>query len=169
MTSTLYWVDGPWSGRLALSARPRGGDWLEDEVSAWKRSGVDAVLSLLTPGEERDLELASEGKLVRAAGLRFFRCPVEDRQTPTSDGAFLESLAAVDRELSAGRKVVLHCRQGIGRTGLFAACLLVGRGVEPDIAVAKLSKARGLDVPETPEQRRWIDRYAVAGAVAHHE
>jgi hypothetical protein len=49
--TNLYWVDGPWPGKLALAARPRGGDWLGDEVVSWKRNGVDAVLSLLTPEE----------------------------------------------------------------------------------------------------------------------
>jgi hypothetical protein len=47
MTATnLYWVDGPWTGKLALAARPRGGDWLEDEIANWEREEVDAVLSL---------------------------------------------------------------------------------------------------------------------------
>jgi hypothetical protein len=28
MNPKLYWVDGPWPGKLAISARPRGGGWL---------------------------------------------------------------------------------------------------------------------------------------------
>jgi hypothetical protein len=31
---TLYWIEGPWTGRLAISARPRGWDWLQDDVAA---------------------------------------------------------------------------------------------------------------------------------------
>ena len=72
-----------------------------------------------------------------------------------------ETLAAtLDAELSAGKNVVVHCRQGIGRTGLIAACLLVSRGVSPGSAVDALSAARGIQVPETAEQRQWIDHYA---------
>ena len=65
----LYWITGPWAGRLAISARPRGGDWLEDEISAWQRAGVDTVVSLLTIDEERDLALEREALASRAAGM----------------------------------------------------------------------------------------------------
>jgi hypothetical protein len=41
-------------------------------------------------------------------------------------------------------------------------------GIEPEAAVQRLSAARGITVPETPEQRRWIDHYAKAFAAAHH-
>ena len=33
MWTSLYWIDGPWKGKLALSGRPRGGDWLKDETA----------------------------------------------------------------------------------------------------------------------------------------
>ena len=66
MWTELYWVDGPWPGKLALAARPRGGDWLEEEMAGWRRAGVDTVLSLLTPEEEQDLELKKNTKLTEA-------------------------------------------------------------------------------------------------------
>jgi protein-tyrosine phosphatase len=87
-----------------------------------------------------------------------------DRQVPESEGGLAAALARVDRELASGKNVVLHCRQGIGRTGLVAACLLLTKGLDPKAAVQRLSSARGLAVPETTEQREWIDRFA-AGAV----
>jgi hypothetical protein len=45
---------------------------------------------------------------------------------------------------------------------LVAACLLVKKGMSPGAAVELLSAARGLTVPETAEQRDWIDHYAAA-------
>lgn len=36
-------IPGPWRGRLSIVARPRGGDWLDDEVSAWRRAGIGIV------------------------------------------------------------------------------------------------------------------------------
>lgn len=70
------------------------------------------------------------------------------------------ALEILDRELASGRNVVLHCRQGIGRTGLVAACLFLTKGLDPETAVQRLSAARGLTVPQTPEQRQWIEHYA---------
>ncbi|HYA17244.1 MAG TPA: dual specificity protein phosphatase family protein [Bryobacteraceae bacterium] len=156
----LYRVDGPWRGKLALAARPRGGEWLEDEIASWQRQGVDTVFSLLTGDEERELDLAGERDAVRSAGLKFLSFPIEDRKVPESETALREAVEQLDEELAAGKHVALHCRQGIGRTGLVAACLLLTRGIDAKTAVARLSKARGTDVPETPEQRRWIDHFA---------
>ena len=43
MNPDLFWIPGPWRGRLAVATRPRGGDWLEDEVNGWRRAGLDVV------------------------------------------------------------------------------------------------------------------------------
>ena len=51
MLAQLYWIDAPTGRRLAILARPRGGDWLEDEVRSWRGQGIDVVVSLLTPAE----------------------------------------------------------------------------------------------------------------------
>ena len=156
----LYWVDGAWPGKLALAARPRGGDWLEDEISAWKRNGVDVVLSLLTNEEERDLDLAKEASTVRSQGMEFLSLPIPDRQVPYSETEVAALLDAVNSALAAGRNVVIHCRQGVGRSGLVAACLLASKGLDSRSAVRKVSTARGVEVPETREQREWIDHFA---------
>jgi protein-tyrosine phosphatase len=166
MSTKLYWVDGPWPGKLALAARPRGDDWLEDEIAGWRREGVDTVLSLLTSQEEEDLGLSKEARLVKARGMRFESFPIPDREIPDSNAKAAAALEKLDADLSSGRNVVVHCRQGIGRTGLIAAGLLVMKGLTPEAAVKALSAARGVAIPETAAQRRWIDRYAtvLAGA-----
>jgi len=160
MGTELHWVDGPWPGKLALASRPRGGDWLEDEMLAWRQAGIDTVLSLLTPEEEKDLDLKREAQEAKARGMKFVSLPIPDRQVPTSESEVSAALDRFDADLSAGRNVVIHCRQGIGRTGLVAACLLITKGLSPEVAVKSLSAARGNPVPETGEQRRWIDHYA---------
>jgi protein-tyrosine phosphatase len=160
MRTELHWVDGPWSGKLALASRPRGGDWLEEEMAAWRRAGIDTVLSLLTPEEEQDLDLKREAQEAKARGMKFDSLPIRDCQVPNSESELSAALDRLDADLTAGKNVVVHCRQGIGRTGLVAACLLVTKGLTPKAAVKTLSAARGTPVPETDEQRRWIDHYA---------
>lgn len=166
MWTELHWVDGPWPGKLALASRPRGGDWLEEEMSAWRRAGVHTVLSLLTPEEEHDLDLKREAREAKAQGMKFISLPIPDRQTPNSESEVSAALDRLDTDLAAGKNIVVHCRQGVGRTGLVAACLLVAKGLTPDAAVKTLSVARGTQVPETVEQRRWIDHYAAVLASA---
>jgi len=162
MGTTLHWVNGPWPGKLAMAARPRGGELLEHEIANWSRNGIDTVVSLLEREEERDLEIAGEGDAVRAQGMTFLSFPIADRQVPESEIKFAEMLESLDQELTVGRNIALHCRQGIGRTGLVASCLFLARGFEPQAAMDRLSAARGVAVPETDEQRRWIERHAEA-------
>ncbi|MFY9559634.1 MAG: dual specificity protein phosphatase family protein [Terriglobales bacterium] len=166
MPTKLHWVEGPWPGRLALASRPRGGDWLKEEMSAWRQSGIDTVVSFLTPDEEQDLDLKSEAREVRHRGMKFVPFPIPDRQVPNSEAALAAVLERIDTDLSSGKNVVIHCRQGIGRTGLVAACMLVTKGLSPGAAVESVKAGRGNPVPETEEQRRWIDHYAatLAGA-----
>ncbi|MBL8216956.1 MAG: dual specificity protein phosphatase family protein [Bryobacterales bacterium] len=129
-------------------------------MTAWKRSGVDTVLSFLTREEERDLDLLQEAAQAHGQGMNFLSYPIPDRQVPISESDLARFLAKLDAELSAGRNVVMHCRQGIGRTGLVAGCLLVTKSLDPEVAVSRLSDVRGIPLPETPEQRQWIDRFA---------
>jgi protein-tyrosine phosphatase len=160
MSTELHWVVGPWPGKLALASRPRGGDWLKDEMVAWRQAGLDTVLSLLTPEEEQDLDLKREAEEAKARGMNFASLPIPDREVPNSESEVSAALDRLDDDLSAGKNVVIHCRQGIGRTGLVAACLLITKDLTPEVAVKILSAARGNPVPETSEQRRWIDHYA---------
>jgi protein-tyrosine phosphatase len=156
----LHWINGPWKGKFALSARPRGGDWLSDEIAGWRRSGINSVFSTLTDEEMVDLDLSGEPDEVQRQGMKFRSFPIPDRQVPDSEIKLTEALDSLASELERGNNAVIHCRQGIGRTGLVAACLLIGSGADAESAVSRLSAARGLPVPETPEQRKWIDRYA---------
>ena len=49
--SQPYWIDTRADGRIAILPRPRGGDWLDDEVRDWSRAGLNIVVSLLTSDE----------------------------------------------------------------------------------------------------------------------
>jgi protein-tyrosine phosphatase len=160
MWTTLHWVAGPWVGRLAIAARPRGGEWLDDEMANWRQNGVHTIVSLLTPEEDRDLDLAQERERARVNGLRFLSLPIADRQVPQSDAQVAALTGNMIADLEAGRNVVIHCRQGIGRAGLIAASVLLDSGVDLRTALNRLSAARGIPVPETPEQSGWLDHYA---------
>lgn len=159
-TPTLYWIDTPGPGRLAVSARPRGGDWLEDEVAGWRAAGIDLVASLLTPVEVEDLLLTGEPVHAAAEGIRFYSLPIEDRDVPESDSEARRLIAELTSALEQGRCVLIHCRQGIGRAGMIAAAVLSLTGLPVEEAVRRVSEARGLEVPETTAQLAWVKRMA---------
>jgi hypothetical protein len=161
LSTKLHWIKLPPPGRLAISARPRGGDWLESELFAWRALGIDTVVSLLEPAEQTELELANERDTAQIYKLRFVSFPIPDRGIPFYNTRPIEFLADLKRELESGRSIAIHCRQGVGRAGMIAASLLTLKGYEPDVAIRMVSDARGVPVPETESQREWIQSLAV--------
>jgi len=160
MKIELYWIENSWTGRLAIAARPRGRDWLEDEAQAWRRAGLDVVVSLLTPDEVSEFDLAGERDVCRANDIAFVSFPIPDRGVPTSRQDAVDLLKRLGEALGQGKRVAIHCRQGIGRSALVAASLLVLSGLAPDLAFRRVSAARGCSVPETSEQRAWVAEFA---------
>lgn len=156
----LYWVSDLSPLRLALAPRPRAGEWLEDELVGWRRAGVDTVVSLLEPDEARGLGLADEERICRACDIDYLSFPIPDRQTPPSVDETRRLVAELATRLRCGRAIVLHCRAGIGRTGLIAACVLCELGIGSAKAFAMLSTARRVQVPDTQEQETWVSEYA---------
>ncbi|MEK7832801.1 MAG: dual specificity protein phosphatase family protein [Acidobacteriota bacterium] len=156
MRATICWIENNWPGKLAIVPRPRGGDWLEDEVTGWRQAGLDVIVSLLEDGEAIDLGLELEGEFSRAVGLEFISFPIVDRSVPASRAEAMKLLEELNRLLAAGKSVGVHCRQGIGRSALVTTALLVLDGVSPNTAFQKIGNARGIPVPETDQQRDWV-------------
>ena len=148
---------------LAIMPRPRAGDWLEDEVGHWQREGLETVVSLLEPAEVSELELGSEPALCASRGIKFLSFPIPDRGVPASAAAFDSFLAPVVETLRTGGSVGVHCRAGIGRAGLTAACILVRAGIPYPLAFPAISRARRVKVPDTEQQESWVQRFAAAG------
>jgi len=156
MNPDLFWIPGPWRGRLALVTRPRGGDWLEDESDGWRRAGLNTVVSLLEKDEAAQLELSREGDVAESKSIRFISFPIPDRGVPASTKDALSLLAVLAAALEEGKNVALHCRQSVGRSGMVGAGLLVTSGMNPEEAIDVVTVARGQTIPETPAQLQWI-------------
>lgn len=156
MLTPLYWIDTPWPGRLAIAPRPRGGDWLGDELKAWRGAGIDGVVSALTPEEMSDLDLTLEEEMCSQSGLWFENFPIADRDAPSSLKLAAAVLNRWDSGLQNGDSIVIHCRQGIGRSALLAAALLALGGISMNEAWRRIEHSRGAKVPDTPEQIAWV-------------
>src|SRR5262245_5192658 len=109
-------IEGPWPGKLYIVPRPRGGEWLMDEINKWSEAGIDVLVSLLDRNEIDQLELQNEASAVKGADIEWISCPISDRDVPES-GCFADLVSQLSSLLSIGRQVAIHCRQGIGRSG----------------------------------------------------
>ncbi len=166
MKPSIYRIPGPWRGELAIVARPRGGDWLEDEIGDWRDAGLQIIVSLLAADETSELGLAQEADVAERCGLRFISFPIDDYGVPASENAVQALVQELECLLADGQHVGIHCRQGIGRSSLVTACLLVKAGQNVDASFQRISDCRGLMVPDTAEQRKWVGDFARSNHVA---
>lgn len=156
----IYWIPVEAPGGLGIMPHPRGGDSLADEVRNWRSLGVHRIVSALELFEVMQFELEEEGPLCEGAGIAFHPFPILDRSVPDSAPAtdtFIRGLAA---SVSSGNRIAIHCRMGIGRSGLLTASTLVALGLTPLEAFLRVSAARGCEVPDTREQFEWVHRFA---------
>lgn len=159
-----YEIEGPWPGELAIIPRPRGGDWLDDEITAVKHAGFDLMVSLLTPEEAEELGLTGEAEAFGNSGLQFCSFPIPDLGVPVSRESATKFLETLHQRLLAGKKIAIHCRGSIGRSGLVASSLLVMSGLDPLQAFDQVTAVRGFSAPETAEQRDWVVTLSVEPA-----
>ena len=159
MKTELYRIPTDTPGKLAIVARPRGNDWLDDEVHGWKLNGITDVVSFLEESEETELGLEGEATACEVNDIGFQWLPVPDRGLPTDEAGFEEAVHDAVERLLGGSSIAIHCRQGIGRSGVFAAAILMHLGANATAAMRVVSMSRGRPIPETPEQAEWLQRY----------
>ena len=153
----IYWIDELNKGKLGIMARPRGNDWLEDEIRKLALSGIDEVISLLEKAEISELQIDNEEELCAKYEIGFRNFPIKDRSTPDDASAFLSLLDKICQLLEEDKKILVHCRMGIGRASLVAAGVLVKHGIDASQVFQLISKYRQMEVPDTQEQIRWFE------------
>ena len=160
MIPKVYWIDAPLAGRLAIVPRPRAGDWLDDEIAGWRAEGIDVVVSLLEPEEVVELGLCDEAGLCDGHKMEFVSFPIPDRGVPSSWPQASAVARLVASRVAQGQTVAIHCRAGIGRSSVITACTLICLGTTLDRAFEMIAQARGVEVPDTGEQRAWVRAFA---------
>lgn len=143
-------------GSLKVCSRPRGGDWLVQELERFRASGVTDLVSLLTAGENRELGLTHEAELSLEMGFRFTSFPIVDRSVPEDRKSFLALAQTLADRIEEGGHALLHCRAGLGRAPLLAVAILTRSGNAVEDAWSMLEQHRGRGVPDTAEQKGWL-------------
>jgi protein-tyrosine phosphatase len=97
--------------------------------------------------EAHELELLGVpdlGDRVSRTSLRWWHLPIVDGGVPDVrfEHAWYRAGEDLRRRLAAGEGVVVHCRGGLGRTGIVAARLLIEFGEAPEIALFRVRRAR---------------------------
>ena len=162
-----YWVE---PGRLLAGEYPGG---------ATLAATTERVQALLTAGVTLFVDLTREGELGSYAPLldyaasdrpiRHMREPIRDHDVPDSIQVAQRVVAAIEAHLADNGIAYVHCRAGIGRTGLMVGCYLARNGLDAETTLERLNRLwcesersrTWPSIPETDEQfafiRRWCD------------
>lgn len=149
----IFWIGDT---GLAIVMRPRGDEWLENDLKRIQMAGIQTIISTIEAWEARALGLAEEGPMLERLGMRFISYPMQDRSVPFDREDFTEFVQKLGKRLQAGDKIGVHCRGCIGRSTVVTAATLITLGWPAETALEAIEKARGCSVPDTEEQRDWI-------------
>jgi protein-tyrosine phosphatase len=155
----VFWIESTPPVPLAIVLRPGAKLSVEADLATYKHFGIQTVVSMLEVKEAAWMNLQNEGALAEKLGLNFLWFPIPDTQVPQGVAAFRRFVADLAMRLRTGERIGVHCRGSIGRSTVAAACTLIHLGWKPGAALEAISRARGLQVPDTQEQEDWIYRY----------
>src|SRR4030042_3196158 len=122
----LSWV----TDQLAVGHAPMS----YDELKSIREQGIDGIVNLC--GEYCDLHQIEKGY-----GFEVYYLPVQDNEAPSLQENE-KALQWLDEAVYLGKKILIHCTLGIGRTGTFLISYLLRRGFSPKLARKKLEKTR---------------------------
>jgi len=139
-----------------------------DLIKSW---GASAVVSLMPQHELESLAVAHLGAEVEARGMQWFHLPIPDVSTPDAsfERCWIYSGLRLRQILHSGKNILVHCRGGLGRTGMIAAKLLVELGRNAESAIAEVRQARPgaiqthlqenyVRASRLPPNDAWLDR-----------
>lgn len=131
-------------GGIAIIGRPEHIQTLKNAQDA----GVSRVVTLLRPPEGA----ATIGAVVKELGMEWSHFPIEYFGTLQIQGIdkAKEAVELVKEEVSAGKRVLIHCFEGVHRSGLITLGVMLGLGIEPIDALYRLYRMRSISYQRLP-------------------
>lgn len=143
------------------------GSWardLEIDLAAIQAWGASHLITLIEAWEAEELRIQQLPERASVYGLQWHWLPITDGAAP--DERFLRPWKELGPrlcdELLAGRRLVVHCKGGLGRAGTVAALILLGTRTaqSADSAIARVRAVRPGAI-ETLAQEEFIERWAL--------
>lgn len=134
-------------GEIAGMAKPASSVY---DFEFLKGEGFEAIVSLT--------ESSLSEVLIEKFGFSVKHIPVRDFEAPTLE-QIEDFVVFAENARSEGKKLVVHCDAGIGRTGTILACYLVSKGYNAADAIEEVRTKRPGSL-ETIEQEEVVLKFA---------
>jgi ADP-ribosyl-[dinitrogen reductase] hydrolase len=127
-----------------------------------ERWSTDMLVSLIEDFEYERYKMESYADEAKASGIEVEEWPIRDVDVPREEQVeeYADLVGKIVGFLREGRNTVVHCRGGIGRTGMVVCSVLVGLGHDAEEAMQLASDARKAEVPETEPQKEYVREFA---------
>jgi protein-tyrosine phosphatase len=104
------------------------------ELDDIREQGIDGIVNLCE-------EFCDLHELEEQSGFEVFYLPITDERAPQME-EMEKGLEWMDEAIYLGKKILVHCRHGVGRTGTFVTAYLLRRGLGLRKAEKILKKTR---------------------------
>jgi len=148
-------------------ANPFSGDnWDRDLRADLRRMkdvfGMEKLVSMLEHFEYQDLGIEDMREQCEDLDIEHFPCPIPDGRIPQEFFQFKRDIEELATDLHGGTALVIHCKGGLGRAPLTAACLIVqvSEGeISAEAAIKLVQIARGPDALRDRRQQEFVRRF----------
>ncbi len=122
----------------------------EEQIKFLSKQGINIIISLSREPLNK--------KIAKKYGLEVVHLPIIDFSIP-NDSILKRFIEIVDDSIKQDKKIGVHCKYGIGRTGLMLAIYLIEfKNMSPEQALRKIRELRPGSV-ESFEQINYLLKY----------
>lgn len=137
---------------------------LDADLAVIRDWGARVIVTLVEHRELDALQVSNLGDRTVASGMQWLHLPIMDQGIPDAfwDRVWKEKAPDLHAILDKDGNVLVHCKGGLGRTGLVAARLLIERGTPPGQAIEQVRQARPGAI-ENSLQETYVRQVQVSG------